>query len=423
MTKKEAINYYKKDEIFKIYFNKNISSDEIKNEIIKVTKYFIYFENFFSFDKCYYTEDEESDVKDIVNEFLEMVPLFTISNYSECKSKRFIYKSYYFYKLFKDICNYFIFNEINVNELIKEIKTSKYNENIFYRGQKDASWSLICSLVRGLKSSELSKDKIGESCKIGDNTNITCLRMRDIEDLYKENNNMFSPFRKYFDNFDDNQKNSYDFLAFMQHSIQYSPLIDLTADIKVALTFALQTNDPTTYMFKDSSLFKFECKTNQDKICPLDSHRMIIDDFKSRVLECIFTHNTPCENEFTKFNGTEIYIIDTKLSIGSKTKIVFGGDSRELNCYTNFKKFLDTEYYFLNIPTNDRMRIQKGKFLFLNKYLVVNGEVFVSNFSKDFTITKSIIPKDIKNKILKNLRKIKDLRQCNLMNPYSIFEE
>ncbi|MBO4623365.1 MAG: FRG domain-containing protein [Bacilli bacterium] len=103
---------------------------------------------------------------------------------------------------------------IELNEDIRELHNKK--DNTYYRGHRDYTYSLLPSIYRNLK--EYNGKKIDKD---------------ELFNIYKNRNII----KKYDDVFGFTEIN-YDFCSFIQHSISFSPFLDFTEDLKIALSFA-----------------------------------------------------------------------------------------------------------------------------------------------------------------------------------------
>ena len=129
--------------------------------------------------------------------------------------------------------------DVDVNLINSMVLIDGDNQELWYRGQSNYEWGLLPSFYRnfpyGRKYIPLTIDE------------------RYLQKDYFEKGLM----PKYMDIFDKTNKIDYDFLAFMQHAVSYSPLIDFTQDSTIAVSFALSnTNSFNDYQNKDSAIFK-----------------------------------------------------------------------------------------------------------------------------------------------------------------------
>ena len=127
--------------------------------------------------------------------------------------------------------------DINIGEnYTLDFKHDDYK--MFYRGEQNYSWKLVPSLIRN----ELENKKTIK-----------------YEDLYRRylKSGMIEKYCEWVKNISylDNE-----FLSLMQHSISYSPYIDLTSDKDIAYTFALNKASINTYLNMNSSIYYFICK-------------------------------------------------------------------------------------------------------------------------------------------------------------------
>lgn len=259
--------------------------------------------------------------------------------------------------------------------LIDKYKANKKG-NLYFRGQSDFSWQLKPSLLRGFNCSEL------DGCVIDNNK---------LFEIYDKTNLI----KKYNDNISDKIIRSgsdidYDFLSFMQHAVSYSPLIDFTSDIEVAYKFALNKNNPNTYLQKDSSIFVLEMEKSNNN------------------------------NDVSDFN---IKYLEKKIKPGSIMHIIdsFGKDqSLDFTTITKIRTLLTPKFKIFDRKTNDRMKYQKGKFVLFYDYVSVRGNVYYM-LNNQMILFKHKILASQKDSILSSIGP--DLNNSYLMNPYQIFND
>ena len=113
--------------------------------------------------------------------------------------------------------------------------TSK-NPNAYFRGQSDYSYGLLPSFYRDLKYDGI-------------------IDYNSLNQLYKN-----TPFvEKYNQHIEHISDINYSFLAFIQHAIAYSPFLDFSEDINIALIFATSAEGKNynTFLQKDAGLYSF----------------------------------------------------------------------------------------------------------------------------------------------------------------------
>ena len=254
------------------------------------------------------------------------------------------------------------------NDAIKLLYRSKSNS--YYRGQSDFSYNLIPSIYRNLK--EYSGKQITH---------------KDLFDIYKKRN-LISRYNDIFgySNVD------YQFCSFMQHSVSYSPYLDFSEDVKIALSFACNndTVNINDYIHKDAALY-----------------------------EISFSKALPIVTDKDPFS-LDVFITSGKLRISSLV--------RGKPIYLCSHKDFDVDAYLITNKTNDRMKYQKGVFLFFRKCVIVNNIILMPlNFGN---IVKYKIPAKAKKQLLTKqgiYELIKESYKAfdydHLMNPYYYFED
>ena len=240
------------------------------------------------------------------------------------------------------------------------------NQSVFYRGESDFNYSLLPSIYRNYNFKKYPQ--------------VICLN--DLRAIYKDSN-LLDKYKIIFgDEFEDID---YNFIAFMQHSKAYSPFLDLTKNHIIALSFATNTTiDCGKYFTSNSSIYRFKFEKNK-----ISNVKEEIKDFNIEIFKQRFSTNS-----FLK--GIELY-------------------------YSTYK-LLDPKIYVFDEATNDRMKYQKGAFIFINQTIIINGIILLPMSYGSITKYK-IAPKEklrIYEYITKENRKYD---YDHLMNPYKFFEE
>ena len=254
-----------------------------------------------------------------------------------------------------------LFNKIKENDL--SLRNKK--EDTYYRGESDFSYKLLPSLYR-----DYDVKKYGN--KIDYNV---------LFNLYKDAN-LINKYDKIFSFKDIN----YSFCSFMQHSRAYSPYLDLTFNPYIALSFSTCVqNSINKYQNTDSSVYEFNFK------------KVTYDDD-------IDSENIMREHD--------VYLIDKKLRISSYIRGI-------LLCKCKYSIF-DVEVIICKKQLNDRMKYQRGSFLYINKCVIANGILMLPITMGD--VVKYRIPAANKEKIYSDIIKEHNYYSCEkLMNPYDYF--
>ena len=279
-----------------------------------------------------------------------------------------------------------------VSSGIPSDKPFDHIDHVFmFRGQENFSWWLTPSLIRDI---EIEK---GDGLLIDINSMFGLYNENGFSDSLREKYNRCFPNRKVISPSDID----YRFLSWMQHSVSFSPLLDFTSDPNVALRFALRASHPSSFLFSDSALFTlalpndFKIYMNEEEVNQIIS-KMIVLALKMKIKP-----------------GTIVNVFD-----------LYG------NCYPlDFRSYysilwwLIPNFAVINIPTNDRMLRQRGKFILFYDYVSVRGKMFLA-LEDEFYISRTKIAKKQKDSVLKQLNSnFPDLKMSYLMNPYSYFDD
>lgn len=253
-----------------------------------------------------------------------------------------------------------------VDENILEIKNQNGFEG-YYRGQSDYRWNLTPSYFRGLKNDKYV----------------------DVNELYNTyyNEGLLTKWKNIFRK---DEKITIEFLSFMQHAISFSPFIDFTKDIDIALAFALKNRMSLNEFYNnDSSVFSLKInEKNPEKIN--DKNDLILDDFYI--------------NYISKYN------------IGSDI------NHKKVECFSDIIDELTPKYYFITNQNSDRMKRQNGQLLFFYNFTCVGGYIF-PNLNHDLRIKKYIIKKENKKELYKNIQEDNSLALESLLDPYLCFKK
>lgn len=184
----------------------------------------------------------------------------------------------------------------------------------------------------------------------------------------------------------------YNEIAFTQHSIGYSPLLDFTKNPFVSLSFCLSNfGDIASFFHHSGAIFQL----NIDGLNIIDNVKDADSAVKSQ------------EAEVLKGKPYISSIIKSEMW----DRLVFRHE--------------ESTVHLIDVVTNDRMRYQKGTFLLFDKILIVGSRMLMSDRKESFMssrITKYNIKKSIK--FYEDFQKNKPQFQIRyLMNPYQYFVE
>ena len=283
----------------------------------------------------------------------------------------------------------FHINNLSFNEL-ESLLNDKLRNNIYYRGQTNFEWGICPSIFRNyIFSKTLTLD--GE--------------LFDIYKLYQKyyNCNLIIKYNETIANkkIMTPLEMNYEFIAYMQHALSYSPLIDITKRIEIGLQYALGNKSSINDFFgKNAALYSFSI--------PFDFY------LKNTEVDSFF------QNEF-KVNilnkkikpGTIMYVEDCK---GNLKKVDFRTIRRIIN-------ELRPDFKVVEFATNDRMRYQNGKFIIFYNYTLVNGRILFSlNQHLDVRQYKILVKskKELYNMINKHYPQY---NMEYLLNPYLYFNK
>lgn len=311
----------------------------------------------------------------------------------EIKFLRLLVKYLLYFSLNKDL--FFKYeqkakNEIEYTEGMIELQKKNYHKCIF-RGQSDFSWDIVPSLLRNLKP---------RGC------NGLLIDIDSLFYLYNENYVSNSLISKYNKCFIDHQINKpldldYRFLAWMQHSIQYSPLVDFTFDYQIALTFAVNRSNPNNFLLTDSAIYILDLLG--------DDNKFVSENDVNNIISHMFIVN-----------------LKNKIVPGSTVNVEdFAGKSYSLDfsSYSDILYFLLPQYILIDIPSNDRMKVQKACFILFYNYVSVQNKMFLV-MSNRVNLFKHIIEVKDKKDLLNWFEvKYPEYKSSYLMNPYRIFND
>lgn len=257
-------------------------------------------------------------------------------------------------------------NRIDSMDEFMENIIAPYNDGkrIFFRGEKIKSIDrpLMPSIYRN-KSQIFSDGEI-----------MAQMNAEKLLGYYNQYPDYFDVFQKVIGKI--NRDNMYSFLAFSQHYFGVSPLIDLTKNPFVSLSFALKNREVYE---EDILLYTVEIKNEDDYTNSIEVANKWIEDYNVLVLK-----------EFSKD------ALDTNISSILKYKDLLE-DIREKSIFdlnTPSAKLID-------VPTNDLMRFQQGVFLLLDDFIVFGKGYLTKKIRDEFAIKKWIISKDICPDLLK----------------------
>lgn len=234
-----------------------------------------------------------------------------------------------------------------------------YNKDkiIFYRGERinDPMRTLIPTLLRNRR--ELFKN--GEP--------VINIDSDFLLDFYKSKGAYFDLFCHVFGKA--SKYRLYEICAFSQHYLDFSPFIDFTKSLFVALSFALKNR---TEFEDDVVIYTVEINDNSNYTKDMVTAECWLNDYKVTV------YNSP-EDVLKKNIG---YVKPSKVRDSIETI--------EARSKSNSPKAR-----FIDIPTNDLMKYQQGVFLLLTDYSLFYRSYLTKNIRDDFSVTKYVISRAI----------------------------
>ncbi|MFI3261229.1 MAG: FRG domain-containing protein [bacterium] len=277
-----------------------------------------------------------------------------------------------------------------LNEIKKNLNT---NDNIWYRGQSNSDWSITPAYLRGVKRYY--------------GTSSTLINSNTVEQDYIDKGllDRYSIVYNYT-NID------YNFLSYMQHAVSYSPLVDFTDSPIIASTFALSnTNQFNDFNHISSAIYEFDLK-QENYILNVDVKSFDENDIKSD------GSMYRCENDF------EINKILRFMNIIDCDVFYINEHFTSIPTIDEILLIFCPDIIFIDLPTNDRMKYQRGKFVLFNNCITIKGKVFYELNTK-FNFKKYVINCKSKRSIIDHIKKKNNeqYKLSNLLDPYKWLNE
>lgn len=235
------------------------------------------------------------------------------------------------------------------------------DKKIFYRGERIKSFdrTLLPSIYR-------NKSKI-----IGENEFSKLIDADALIEYYKAYPRYYDMVRDFYG--DRVQGDMYTFLAFTQHYLGVSPLIDFTKSLYVALSFALKNRQEYK---SDIVIYTIEILEEEDYTSSLEVANSWLKDYS------VFLFNDPSLGDVKTINPSNAKKFIDELK--NKPFVELNAPKAKL----------------IDVPTNDLMRFQQGVFLLLDDFTLVGKGYLTKNIRDDFAVKKWIINKDICKSLL-----------------------
>lgn len=267
---------------------------------------------------------------------------------------------------------------------LSDLERLEFEDCSVFRGQSNENWRLVPSALRG------------ESANC----------VYDLK-TYRQRIDSFGLKRKYEQLIQQRpDEEAYFQCAFLQHACSFSPLIDFSKSKIAAVSFSLSnTSSFGEFHSIPSALFVCRYYKNKGKLGVKTLNVLSdIETFLEKDLKIynIYKDNL-CFGEEIRFeNSSETIVIDSLSGIIDK---------------------LMPRICFIDHPTNDRMKYQKGLFLCFYGCINLGGRIFYE-LSPFFEMIKLAISPTDKNRFLLAISKDHPEFDSNhILNPYLIFRE
>ncbi|MBQ9531843.1 MAG: FRG domain-containing protein [Eubacterium sp.] len=255
---------------------------------------------------------------------------------------------------------------INTLEELEKNILEPYNQGkrIFFRGERkeDITRPLLPSIFRDKEFLFENKNRVN------------LVNSQFLYSFYSKFGNFTELYEKILGSADTN--NMYSFLAFSQHYLGISPLIDFSKSPYAALSFALKDREEYS---EDVLLYTLEIKNDEDYTKSLDVANYWIKNYSVLVFRDV------SKIDFQK--PLEAFEDYKKIVENNRGR----GNLFEMN--TPSAKLID-------VPTNDLMRYQQGVFLLLDDFSLMGKSYLTKKIRDEFIVKKWIINKEICPKIL-----------------------
>lgn len=259
--------------------------------------------------------------------------------------------------------HYFKIKEVVIDSIEAFEKDIVQDKEIdYFRGEDNAAWQLSASMIRKIK------DKNSQAVVLN----------------YETMMKLIQPYRDKYDQMLNAAHSLPRFLFYLQHAISYTPFIDITKNLWVAVSFALAADQNSNRSINhDAAIYGFKINGSQKN------------------------------NQYILSTQKEVTQVLNKLSIG-------------INKINTEKKAVTS--YIVNVndlaALNDRMQYQKGAFLLLNNYSISNDYKSVQKYNhQHIDIVKYIISNNIRFDLKQKLQQEYPLMTLDyLNNPYQFLE-
>ena len=248
-------------------------------------------------------------------------------------------------------------HRINSVEEFEEYIINPYNsgKRIFYRGERkeDITRPLLPSIFR-------KKEFLFDSAN-----RVNLVNADFLYSYYSKLGNFLEQYENTIGKA--TTDNMYSFLAFSQHYMGISPLIDFSKSPYPALSFALK--DRSEYQ-EDILIYTLEIKNDTDYTNSIEKANEWIKDYSVLVFRDI----TRLDIE-SPLEALEDYKTVVDNARGKKSPFDMNTPSAKL----------------IDVPTNDLMRFQQGVFLLLDDFSLMGKQYLTKKIRDDFNVKKWLI--------------------------------
>lgn len=256
----------------------------------------------------------------------------------------------------------------SMDDFYKHLYTPfKNEEKIYYRGERFNSPS------RKLIPTFLRSNEVMSAYK--ENTVIKIDRSL-LLDFYNSKKQFMSVYETVYKNPD--ERNLYNMLAFAQHYLGVSPLIDFTKSLYVALSFAIKDR---TEIKDDIVIYTAYDIGFDDTSTDLEEVNSWLEKYNVSVLNFEHIESIPQKIKTAQIQKPALsQLKEQKLNLHKINHIV--------DSVSPVAKLID-------IPRNDLMKYQQGVFLLLNDFSLIESNYLTKTVRQSFVINKYIIAPDV----------------------------
>ncbi|MGN0523415.1 MAG: FRG domain-containing protein [Eubacterium sp.] len=274
-------------------------------------------------------------------------------------------------------------NDLDVNYSVVQIKINSLDEffellfnpfekgeKIYYRGER------FNRMSRKLLPTLLRNSEIMSGCE---NKSIIEVNSAFIRDFYSSRPQFMSVYKTVYNDCAD--QNLYNMLAFAQHYLGVSPLIDFTKNLYVALSFAIKGRSTIN---DDIVIYTAYDIDDDDTSKDIDEVNSWLENYNVRVVNFTDLGDLHKQIKNSPHKGELPHIREQKVKLNMLDTIV--------DSVSPVAKLID-------IPRNDLMKYQQGVFLLLNDFSLLDSTYLTKTVRQSFVIKKYIISPDVALKL------------------------